>query len=99
MSGRIVWTAWETAIAASAKPVAISLSLPSNVVMSPQAQTPSIDVFMSGSTTSAPLCTSSGHSFSGPSAVLKPSWSSTASHGTSTTSDSSSELNSVTCSM
>ena len=67
--------------------------------VSPAAQTPSIDVFISESTTIAPLWTSSGHSLSGPSAVLKPSWSSTASHSTSTTSSSFSEWNSVTFSM
>ena len=55
ISGRIVWTACATAIAASAKPVAISLSLPSKVVMSPQAQTRSSEVFITGSTTIAPL--------------------------------------------
>src|SRR5207253_2805920 len=41
------------------------------------------------------LSTSSGQSLSGPSAVLKPSWSSTASQSSSTTSESSSEWNSV----
>ena len=39
MSGRMWCTACATAIADSAKPVAISLSLPSNVVMSPHAHT------------------------------------------------------------
>src|SRR5207244_12742693 len=38
-SGRISWTAWATAIADSANPVAISFSLPSKVVMSPHAHT------------------------------------------------------------
>src|SRR2546429_7871005 len=55
VSGRIWWTACATAIAASAKPVAISLSLPSNVVMSPHAHTDSRLVFITGSTTSAPF--------------------------------------------
>ena len=74
-SGRMWCTACATAIAASAKPVAISLSLPSNVVMSPQAQTRSRLVFITGSTTIAPLLISKPQSFSGPSAVLNPSWS------------------------
>ena len=45
-SGRISCTAWATATADSAKPVAISLSLPSKVVMSPQAHTRSSEVFI-----------------------------------------------------
>ena len=45
-SGRMECTACATAIADSAKPVAMSLSLPSKVVMSPHAHTRSSDVFM-----------------------------------------------------
>ena len=37
LSGYIQWTAWLTAIAASLKPVAMSLSFPGYVVMSPAA--------------------------------------------------------------
>ena len=98
VSGRMWWTAWATAMADSEKPVAMSLSLPSKVVMSPHAQTPSREVRITGSTTIAPLEISNPQSFSGPSAVLKPSWSRIASQGTATWSASSSEWKSVTCS-
>ena len=96
ISGRMWWTACATAIAASPKPVAISLSLPSKVVMSPHAHTPSRLVFITGSTTIAPLEISKPHSLSGPSAVLNPSWSRIASHSSSTSSASSSEWKSTT---
>ena len=81
MSGRIVWTACATAIAASPKPVAISLILPSNVVMSPHAQTRSSDVLeRRPSTLIAFFSSSKPHSLSGPSFVEKPSCSRIASH-------------------
>ena len=48
ISGRMWWTACATAIADSAKPVAISLSFPLKVVMSPAAQTASIEVRITG---------------------------------------------------
>ena len=67
--------------------------------MSPAAHTPSIEVRITESTLIAPFSISSGHSLSGPSAVLKPSCSSTASTGTSTTFPWSSEWKSVTRSM
>src|SRR5256714_6529676 len=96
VSGRMWWTAWATAIAASAKPVAISLSLPSKGVMSPHAQTASRFVLITGSTISAPLEISWPQSFSGPSSVLNPSWSRIASTSTSTSCGSSSEWKSTT---
>src|SRR5205807_1180464 len=77
ISGRMWWTAWATAIAASAKPVAISFSFPSKVVMSPAAHTASIEVFITWSTLIEPFSTSRSQSLRGPSAVLKPSCSRT----------------------
>ena len=74
----------------------MSLSLPSKVVMSPHAQTRSSEVLNSPSTRMAPFSISKPHSFSGPSAVLNPSWSRIASHGTSTTCVASSEWKSCT---
>src|SRR5205814_10181860 len=61
VSGRMWRTACATAIAASPNPVAISLSLPSNVVTSPAAHTASIEVFITRSTLIEPFSISSGH--------------------------------------